>query len=609
MNDNNESLRKKVAMTAHGPGVYLMKDGVGKVIYVGKARNLRKRLSNYFLKSAVNDVKTNVLVKHIVSFETIVTATEHEALILESNLIKRHRPRYNVILKDDKRYPLLRLDVASPYPVLTVVRKVQKDDALYFGPFSSAGAMQKTLKMINRTFMLRKCRRVPLKTRSRPCLHYQMNQCLGPCARDVPRDRYEEIVREVTLFLRGRTTDLITKIKEEMAVASGDRNFEKAAALRDRMFALRKVLERQVVVSADMRDRDIIGVAGGDHLSVITLLYVRSGKLVGTRHFPFSETLSSETEIVESFISQYYEKTPFIPSEILVPLTLEHPAVFEKRLSDCRGRKVIIFRPQRGEKKRIIDMAMENARKRLDEEITRALTEKTLLDRLKRRLSLERYPRRIECFDNSNLQGTNPVAGMVVFEKGRADKSSYRKFKLRSVSTPDDYTAMAEVLRRRFAGSKKTDPPPDVLMVDGGKGQLNVALDVLESIGLSDKMDVLAIAKKEPGKGETVDKIFLPQRVNPVNFGKDGDLLLFLQSIRDEAHRFAISFYRKQHRKRTVHSRLEEIPGVGKKRREVLLRQFGSITRIRNADVSEIADLPGFNRRIAESVLDSLKKG
>jgi excinuclease ABC subunit C len=609
MTDTTESLREKVTMTGPGPGVYLMKDAHGKVIYVGKARNLRKRLSNYFLKTNVNDVKTNVLIKNIVSFETIVTATEHEALILESNLIKRHRPRYNVILKDDKRYPLLRLDVASPYPVLTVVRKIQKDDSLYFGPFSSAGAMQKTLKLINRTFMLRKCRNVPLKPRSRPCLHYQMNQCLGPCSRDVASDRYGEIVREVTLFLKGKTTDLITKIREEMTLASNDRNFEKAAGLRDRMLALQKVLERQVVVTADMKDRDIIGIAGTDHLSVITLLYVRSGKLVGSRHFSFTETLSSETEMVESCLSQYYEKAPFVPAEILVPLVIEHPVPIETRLSEYRGKKVRILRPLRGEKKRIIDMAMENARKHLEEEITRALTEKTLLDRLKRRLFLESYPNRIECFDNSNLQGTNPVAGMVVFEKGKPNKSEYRKFKLRSVSIPDDYTAMAEVLTRRFADTQKANPPPNLLMVDGGKGQLNVALDVIESLGLSDKMDILAIAKKDSRKGETKDKIFLPKRVNPANFGQDGDLLLFLQSIRDEAHRFAISFYRKRHRGNMIHSGLEEIRGVGKKRRKTLLKHFRSINRIRDADISEIAALPGLNRQVAESVVETLKKG
>jgi excinuclease ABC subunit C len=609
MSDTAESLRRKVAMTGPSPGVYLMKDALGKVIYVGKARNLKKRLSAYFLKSSPTDVKTGVLVKNIVSFETIVTATEHEALILESNLIKRHRPRYNVILKDDKRYPLLRLDTGSPYPVLTVVRKIQRDDALYFGPFSSAGAMQQTLKLINRTFMLRKCKGVPLKPRSRPCLHYQMNQCLGPCSRDVDNSRYREIVREVILFLSGKTTDLLTKIRGEMNTASEELDFERAAVLRDKLLALRKVLERQVAVTADMKDRDILGLAIGEHLSVITVLFVRNGKLVGTRHFTFTDTLSSGAEMLETFLDQYYEKTPFVPGEILTPLDFDHLEFLEKRLSEYRKKKVRIHRPQRGEKKRMIDMAMENAGKHLEEEIYRALSEKNLLDRLTKRLHLKSCPNRIECFDNSNLQGSNPVAGMVVFENGKPKKSAYRKFKLRTVSIPDDYAAMAEVLTRRFGKFDKGEPLPNLLMLDGGKGQLNIALDVLGGIGISSQMDIVAIAKKEPLKGETRDKIFLPERSNPVNFGQDSDLLLFLQSIRDEAHRFAISFYRKSHRSAAIRSELDAIPGIGKKRKQTLFKRYKSIHNIRSADPSEIAALPGFNRRTADAVSQGLKKG
>lgn len=604
-----ESLREKLSITGTSPGVYLMKDDQGKVIYVGKARNLRKRLSAYFLKSSPSDVKTGVLIKNIESFETVVTATEHEALILESNLIKRYRPRYNVILKDDKRYPILRLDVASPYPVLTVVRKIQKDDALYFGPFSSAGAMQQTLKLINRTFMLRKCKSVPLKPRSRPCLHYQMNQCLGPCSREVDPVRYREIVKEVILFLNGRTTDLISKIREEMKNASEEMAFEKAAGLRDKVFALQKVLERQVVVTPDLKDRDILGVAGEGHLAVITLLFVRNGKLVGTRHFSFSETLATGPEMVESFLTQFYEKSPFVPEEILVPLAMEHPGPLEERLSEYRGKKVRINRPQRGEKKRMVEMAVENAKKHLQEEIARVLSEKDLLERLKKRLFLGKIPSRIECFDNSHLYGSNPVAGMVVFEKGKPKKSAYRKFKLRSVSIPDDYAAMAEVLTRRFSKSGEKNPFPNLLMVDGGKGQLNIAIDVLDTLGCANRMDILAIAKKEPKKGETRDKIFLPGRSNPVIFGQDADLLLFLQSIRDEAHRFAISFFRKTQRSGAIRSELDTIPGIGKKRRQTLLTRFRSIQNIRTADPSEIAALPGFNRRIATSVVEGLKKG
>ncbi len=603
----SDTLREKLSTTTTSPGVYLMKDAQGKIIYVGKARNLKKRLSSYFLKSSPPDVKTAVLVENIVEFETILTATEHEALILESNLIKRHRPRYNVILKDDKRYPILRLDVASPYPMLTLVRKIEKDDALYFGPFSSAGAVQQTLRLINRMFMLRKCRGASLKTRSRPCLNCQMNQCLAPCCRDVPPEEYGEIVREVILFLSGKTTDLISKIKQEMTVAAERQNFEKAAILRDKVFALQKVLERQVVVTTERVDRDILGIATRDRMSIITLLFVRNGTLVGTRHFHFPDTISNDVEMVESFLTQYYERSPFVPSEVLLPLKVENQDVLETRLAELRSKKVRILSPRRGEKKKMIAMAMENARNRLDEEIQHALSGKRLLERLKVRLSLSDFPVRIECFDNSNLYGTHSVSGMVVFENGKPKKSAYRKFELRNVASPDDYASMAEVLTRRFQRLETSDPLPNLLMVDGGRGQLNIALSVLKSNGLYGKMDVLGIAKKEPQKGETNDKIFLPGRTNPVVFGKDADLLLFLQSVRDEAHRFAISFYRKKHRSKSFQSKLDEIPGIGEKRRQTLLTHFRSIHRIGRANVSEIAALPGFNKRVAERVIEVLR--
>jgi excinuclease ABC subunit C len=394
-----------------------------------------------------------------------------------------------------------------------------------------------------------------------------------------------------------------------MTAASKTKDFEVAAVLRDKMFALQKVLERQVAVTADLKDRDILGIAGEGHLTVITLLFVRNGKLVGTRHFPFSDAMSTDPEMVETFLVQYYERTPFVPGELLLPPAMECSEPLEKRLSEYRGKKVRILRPQRGEKKRMVGMAMENAGKRLQEEIARALSEKDLLERLKRRLFLESLPTRIECFDNSHLQGSNTVAGMVVFEKGKPKKSAYRKFKLRNVSIPDDYAAMDEVLTRRFGGGEKSDPFPNLLMVDGGKGQLNIAADVIEALGFSGRMDILAIAKKDPKKGETRDKIFLPGRANPVNFGQDMDLLLFLQSIRDEAHRFAISFFRKTQRSGAIRSELDTIPGIGKKRKQTLLTRFRSLQAIRTSDPSEIAALPGFNQRIATAVIDGLKRG
>lgn len=605
----SETLREKVSMSSTSPGVYLMKDGQGRVIYVGKARNLKKRLASYFLKSNPTDVKTGVLVENIATFETILTATEHEALILESNLIKRHRPKYNVILKDDKRYPILRMDVASDYPILKVVRKIQKDNAQYFGPFSSAGAVQQTLKLINRTFKLRKCKGEVLKPRSRPCLNHQMNQCLAPCCREVPPERYREIVREVILFLSGRTTDLISKIKGEMTAAAGAQEFEKAAALRDKIFALEKVLQRQVVVASDMLDRDVVGIASQNQQAVLTLMFVRRGKLVGTRHFYFSDTASTEPEIIETFLAQYYEHSPFIPPEVLLPLEIGYRSFLEKRLTEYRGRKVRLVLPMRGEKKKIVGMAMENAQNRLNEEIRQAMSSEKLLLRLKKCLSLTDIPYRIECFDNSHLYGAHSVSGMVVFENGKPKKNDFRKYRIRDTNAPDDYAAMNEVLTRRFRPKDgQLNELPNLLMVDGGKGQLNIAVSVLETLGLCGKMDVVGIAKKEVEKGESQDKIFLPGRSNPVNFGMDVDLLLFLQGIRDEAHRFAISYYRQKHRSDAIVSELDAVPGIGEKRKRILLNHFKSMEKIRSAEISEIAALPGFNRPLADKLVKMIKK-
>ncbi len=606
--ENPDNLREKVKQTTTSPGVYLMKDTDGKVIYVGKARNLRKRLASYFLKASPSDLKTGVLVGNVATFDTIITTSEQEALILESNLIKRHRPRYNIILKDDKRYPILRLDTASPFPMLTLVRKKEKDNAMYFGPFSSAGAVHKTMNLINRTFMLRKCKGAKLKPRSRPCLHFQMNRCLAPCCRDVDPARYQEIVREVILFLNAKTPDLISKIKKEMATASELQDYELAARLRDKIFALEKVLEKQVAVSSDMIDRDILGIARNHQLSIITLLFVRNGKLIGYRHFEFQETISTDAEMIGSFLGQYYERTPFIPAEILIPLPLDDAPLHEKHLSEYRGKKVRIHTPQRGEKVRMTAMAMENAANRREEVITQMLSGLQLLTRLKRRLSLAELPTRIECFDNSNLYGTNPVSGVVVFENGKPKKSAYRKYKIRNVSGPDDYAAMSEVLSRRFRKKENPDPLPDLLMVDGGKGQLNIAVSVLKTLDLYGVFGILGIAKKDPRKGELQDKIFLPERTNPVIFGKETDLLLFLQRIRDEAHRFAISFHRKKHRAAVIQSELDGIPGIGKIRKQRLLNHFGSVNNIRTAAVSEITAIPGFTAKIAKGVVEDLKK-
>ena len=603
-------IQDKLSMVTSGPGVYVMKDAEDRVIYVGKARNLKKRLASYFTRSRTvllhPDIKTGILVKNISNFETIITDTEKEALILESNLIKRYRPRYNVILKDDKRYPCLRLNLTNPYPNLTVVRKIKKDGDLYFGPFASSAAVRKTLKIIHKTFKLRKCKTKDFKNRSRPCINYQMEACLAPCCLDVDKNRYHEIVKEVILFLNGRTPDLIQKIKKNMIWAANKQDYEKAAVLRDKMFALEQVIEKQVAVTNDFKDRDVIGVAGSHEHSMITVLFVRSGFLLGTRHFNFSEIMSTQEEMIGAFIRQYYEKAPFVPKEVLIPTQLEDASLLEELLSSIKGKKVSILGPKKGEKLRLVKLASQNAENRLKEFLASAATDMETLIQLKKRLKMDKVPRRIECFDISSISGTEAVAGMVVFEKGKANPSLFRKYRIKSVDAKDDYSCMAEVLKRRYGKGEKSKPYPDMLMVDGGKGQLNIAVSVIDSLKPEQTFQLISIAKKNESKGETQDKIYKPGQVNPVNMGRGEELLLFLEKIRDKSHEFAISFHRQRRGKRFIRSALDSIPGVGKKRKATLLKHFKSIKKIRAATLEELCALPGINRNIAESLKNTL---
>ena len=600
--------QNKVSSITADPGVYLMKDAQGQVIYVGKARNLRKRLATYFKPAGHADMKTGMLVNQLSDFETIVTRSEKEALILESNLIKRYRPRYNVILKDDKRYPSLRLDLSEAYPNFQIVRKIKNDGALYFGPFASAYGVRQTLKIINKTFKLRKCRDREFKRRTRPCLHCQMQGCLAPCCMDVDPQLYREMVNEAVMFLKGRTPDLVHKIRTDMERAAGAQDFERAARLRDKMFSIEKTIEKQIAVTTDFRDRDVLVVARSSHLTLITMLVVRSGFLTGTRHFGFGDTISAEGEILGSFIRQLYERAQDIPNEILVSNTLEDADLLEDWLEELKGQKVRILRPQRGDKTELIRLALQNSAKELKDRLALLSRERDILVRLQKRLRMDRLPQRIECMDNSNTAGIETVAGLVVFQGGQADPSQYRTYRIRAVQGPDDYAAMAEIMQRRFGKGEDSKPYPDLLMIDGGRGQLNIAVSILHELRLDSLFDVIGIAKKDEKKGETQDKIFQPGRVNPLGFGKELDLLLFLQKIRDEAHRFAISFHRRRRSRRSLRSAFDSMPGIGKKRKVALLQHFKTIDAIRAASVDEIISLPGFNRRLAETVQRELDR-
>ncbi len=601
-------LAAQVEMISRDPGVYLYKNSQGTILYIGKARDLKKRVQSYFQTNRPHEPKTRVMLRQVATIETIATRTEKEALILESNLIKRHRPRYNVVLKDDKRYPSIRLNLKQPYPNLNIVRKIQNDGALYFGPYASSAAVKQTIKFIHKTFKLRKCRTKTFMSRTRPCLNYQMGLCLGPCCLNVDAGVYGAIVDEVIAFLRGRTPALVQQIKKEMQHAAARQAFEKAAVLRDKMFALEKTLEKQVCVTADFKDRDIVGMEHDDNASVIILLRVRGGFLLGQRTYPFEFAAGHFETKMTDFLQQLYGEQQEIPPEILVSHMPGEQALIESFLSERRGKRVRLVRPQRGEKARLTQMAVQNARRVLKEMADSAASNLVMLNRLKRFLQMERTPLRIECFDNSNLYGTQQVAAMVVFSNARPLKEAYRRYQIKASAKHDDYAMMAEVLNRRYSKSEGEAPLPDLLLVDGGKGQLNIALAVIDQLDLEGRFAVAAIAKKDESMGETMDKIYLPRRANPVQFGRHADLLLFLQRVRDEAHRAAVGYQRKRRKAHSLLSALDEITGVGPRRKKMLLQHYGSVAGIGRAAIEDLARQPGISESLARAIKSHLSE-
>lgn len=602
LSDAESPFAQQVRNMSAAPGVYIFKDRQGKVLYVGKAKSLKKRVQSYFQSKRPHDAKTTVLLTKVASLDTMITHTEQEALILESNLIKQHRPRYNIHLKDDKRYPSLRLNLNQSYPNLNIVRKIKDDGARYFGPYASSAAVRQTLKFIHKTFKLRKCRSKTFANRTRPCLNYQMGLCLGPCCMDVDPKVYARIVDEVTAFLRGRTPALIRKIKKEMMSAAEKQDYEKAAMLRDKMMALERTVEKQVSVTTDFKDRDVINMVSDDNISVFAMLRIRGGFLLGGRQFVFDAAVGEAGDRMSVFLRQLYSGQQEIPAHILVNHLPDDHQLIESYLTGKRGSKVQLLNPKRGEKARLMEMAAQNAQKGLKEKLEHLSTQRDLLHRLKNRLRMEGFPHRIECFDNSNLAGTLPVAAMVVFYNGQPQPRSYRHYQIKSAGKPDDYAHMAEVLSRRYEKRKDRAPLPDLLLVDGGKGQLNVALAVLAGLGLTGQFVVAGIAKKDEARGDETDKIYLPQRSNPVNLSKDPDVLLLLQRIRDEAHRFAITYQRRRRAKTSMQSVLDDIDGIGPKRKRILLKHFGSIEKIKAASVEELSQVPNLSPNLALSI-------
>jgi len=600
------NVQNKVQLLPESPGVYVLKDAKGVVIYIGKAKNLRSRVRSYFQRFDERDAKTRILMSKIADVDYLITESEKEALILENNLIKKHKPRYNVKIKDDKNYICLRLTLEEPFPKLMIVRRIKKDRSLYFGPFPSALAVRNTLKLIHKLFPLRTCTDAKFKNRARPCINYQMERCLAPCVEKVDSRTYGEIVKEVRLFLQGKGKELIRILKGRMKEKSDLLDFEGAARIRDQIHSIEKVIEKQHIVSKGFLDQDVIAFHRNGGIGVQTL-FVRNGMLLGGRFFSLSRQKWPDEEIISSFINQFYREGKFIPQEILLPFSLQDHELIEQWLTEKKGVKVKLVVPKRGGRLHLVRMAMDNAEKVLLSKTRLEADPEQILRELQERLRLNHSPRTIEAFDISDIKGGAAVGSMVVFEGGEPLKSKYRRFRIRSSVGADDYGKMYEILTRRYQRALQEGELPDLVMVDGGKGQMNVALGVLKELGI-DGIDVIGLAKDRVQGGHTPtierkgERIFLPKRKEPISLTRTSPALHLLQQIRDESHRFAITYHKKLRRKGDFHSLLDEIPGIGAKRKKNLLRHFKSLKKVREASLEELESVPTMNRKAAQQV-------
>jgi excinuclease ABC subunit C len=595
-----------------------MHDVDDNVIYVGKTVDLRNRVRSYFHASAQEHPKTRALIGEIADLEFIVTDSELEALILEATLIKEHRPRYNVRFKDDKRYPYIKVTLADPYPKVTITRRIDQDGSRYFGPYTSSSAVHETLDLLRRSFPYLTCNRVITGKDQRPCLYYEIKRCLGPCIGAVSQDAYRAMIDGLVSFLEGRGEEVIADLERRMDSAAGGLDFEQAAALRDQLRAVQSIVSKQKIVSVAGADQDVIAFAREEDDACVQVFFIRGGKLLGREYFVLEGTREEgDCQVMTAFLKQFYEEAAYVPPEVLLPSQIDEALIIESWLRRKRGEKVALRVPRRGKKRDLVKMAAENAAEMLAALRVQwqadAHKQEQALAELEEALDLPQAPARIECYDISTMQGAATTGSMVVFEQGVPRKSHYRRFNIRAVEGQDDYSSMREVLERRFqrwqiAQSEETlgvrDTKgwallPDLLLVDGGKGQLAVAVDVLESFDLLDTISVAALAKRQ-------EELFLPGRAKPVVLSRRSQGLFLVQRVRDEAHRFAVRHHRGRRRKASLGSQLESIPGVGPARRKALLKTFGSVEGIRAASLEELEAVPRLPRSVAEAIKDRL---
>lgn len=599
------------------PGVYLMKNSLGEVIYVGKAKVLKNRVKSYFQKSKNHSEKVKVMVKNIAEFEYIVTDSEMEALILECNLIKKYSPKYNILLKDDKFYPFIKITVNNDYPRVFVTRRFAKDGSKYFGPYTNGSAVYETLDLIYKIFPLRNCKLVIKENgeKVRPCLNYHIKKCLGPCGGHISKEEYGKMINDIIDILSGKETYITKMLKSDMEKAAEELEFEKAASLRDKILSINAIAEKQKIFKTMEGDEDFINIEQDEKDSCIQVFFSRDGKVIGREHFIFENTANESIgEIIEDFIGSFYGGTAKIPKAIYVP-QIDNFDLMEEYLTIKRGSKVWIKVPQKGQKKEMLEMVKNNARITLEKFKDKYLKDKEInrisLLELQDLLELEECPQRIEAYDISNIQGVDSVGTMIVFEEGRAKNSDYRRFKIKTVKGANDYDSMREILTRRFnhgldeikaiqqrdlkLSAGKFSTFPDLIMMDGGKGQVNVALEVLQSLNID--IPVCGLVKDD--KHQTRGIIY---NNNELIINKGSNLMQLIRRIQDEVHRFAITYHRSLRDKRTLHSVLDDIPYVGEKRRRALLVKFGSIDNIKKASMQELLETQSIDKKSAESI-------
>jgi excinuclease ABC subunit C len=592
----------RIQKLPHSPGVYLFKDEAGTVIYVGKALDLCRRVRSYFQKPELHPPRVRALVEKIAALSYVLTDSESEAFVLESNLIKEYSPRYNVQFKDDKHYPYLRLNMSEPFPRLEVARRIEGKDYRYFGPYSSAGAMRETLRLIKKLFPLRSCRRQLTEgvARGRPCLNYQIKRCLGPCRGDITAREYGQVLDQVILFLEGRQSYLLKKIEKDMAAAAKALEFEKAARLRDQYYSLQKVMERQKAVATDLKDRDVIALVETPKGFSIGLFRVRRGKLLGAETFVPRGTEGADSgEVMKEFLRHYYDTAAVVPGELLLSHMPAEKEFLEKWLQQKRGNKKIRLKvPLRGEKKALLELVKKNTLFQAQQDQADSREKELSLEELAALLKLPEPPQRIEGYDISHLAGRGTVGSMVVFVGGKPWKEGYRRFKVQTAGPADDYAALAEVLERRFNNDKL--PLPALILIDGGRGQLSVTCSILEKKGLG-HLPVIALAEER-------EQIFLPQRKAPLDLPASHPALQLLQQVRDEAHRFALSLSRNLVKKSSFSSFLESVPGIGPVRRKALLEHFGGLEALTKASLEEIKSVRAVDSATAERLYRELQE-